>query len=259
VVLGGLAFLGHRALYGAPQSEAIAPKDAPIEQIRQDWLAAKGVLPSADQEAELIDEWVEDEALYRRALELGLDQNDTIVRRRLAQRMRFLLEDTSRIGAPSDAELRAWLQGHSAAFALPVQTTFEQLFFSRGNRGETLDDDARAALEVLRRDARSPVDGDPFFRGSTFEGYTPAGIQRAFGREFADAIDDVPLGQWWGPLTSSYGLHLVYVSHRSSAVVPELDAIRKDVERDWLENERARRNAEALAKLRSRYAPEGSE
>ena len=105
VVLGGFVFFAHRVLFGAQTSEHVASEDAPVEQIRQDWFAAKGAHPSAEEESALVQEWVEDEILYRRAIELGLDQNDTIVRRRLVQRMRFFLEDTYRIDPPTDAQL----------------------------------------------------------------------------------------------------------------------------------------------------------
>jgi hypothetical protein len=257
VLLGGLAFLAHRVLFGAPPSEYVAPENAPVEQIRQDWFAARGTLPDAQQEAALIQEWVEDEILYRRAIELGLDQNDTVVRRRLVQRMRFLLEDTSRIAAPSDAQLRAWLEGHPQEFALPAKISFTHLFFSRGRRGSELGASAAAALESLKRDPAAEVDSDRFFRGNAFADATLMELTRAFGPEFAQGIDDVALGQWKGPLKSSYGLHLVFVTHRVAGAAPELDTVREQVEQDWLQSERARRNREALAKLRARYAPEG--
>jgi hypothetical protein len=259
VVLGGFVFFAHRVLFGAQTSEHVASEDAPVEQIRQDWFAAKGALPSADEEAALVQEWVEDEILYRRAIELGLDQNDTIVRRRLVQRMRFFLEDTYRIEPPTDAQLQAWLEQEPHKFAMPATVSFTQRFFSRGQRGTELGAAARAALETLQSDPNAAVEGDPFFRGSNFEDMSPAEIKRAFGTEFEEGIADLPLGQWMGPVKSSYGLHLVYVRNRTSAEAPELESVRDKVEQDWLQSERARHNEEALAKLRARYAPEAAE
>jgi len=257
VLLGGFAFFAHRVLFGTPSSKYVTPADAPIEQIRQDWFAAKGTLPDPDEEAALVQEWVDDEILYRRAIELGLDQNDTIVRRRLVQRMRFLLEDTSRIEAPGNVQLRAWLAEHPKKFALPARISFTHLFFSRGKRGSDLGPSATAALESLQGDPDAEVDSDRFFRGDAFEDATLMDVQRAFGPEFAQSIDLVPVGQWTGPVKSSYGLHLVFVHHRVAETAPDLDAVREKVERDWLQSERARRNREALARLRARYAPEG--
>ena len=257
VVLGGFVFFAHRVLFGAQTSEYVVAEDAPAEQIRQDWFAAKGALPNAEEEAALLEEWVEDEILYRRAIELGLDQNDTIVRRRLAQRMRFLLEDTVRIDPPSDAQLQNWLERHPDKFAIPVKVSFTHRFFSRGKRGAELAADAGSALETLQDDSKAAVEGDPFFRGGTFEDITPAEITRAFGTDFGERIDHLPVGQWMGPVKSSYGLHLVYVRNRTSAEAPKLETVRVKVEQDWLQSERARHNEDALAKLRARYAPGG--
>jgi hypothetical protein len=255
LILGSLVFSAHHWLFGRSASDYVAPEDAPIAQLREDWRAARGELPSAEQEAALINEWIEEEVLYRRAVELGIDRNDTIVRRRLAQRMRFLLEDRYRLEPPSDAQLRTWLGDHPERFAEPGTTSFEHLFFSRSKRGAKLVDDAQATAEVLQSDPEAQVSGDPFFRGAAFEAATDAEIRRAFGRELAEAMADVPMGLWAGPLSSAYGLHLVLVTDRTTPPPPTLEAIRARVEEDWLRAERARMNAEALERLKARYAP----
>jgi len=256
LVLGALVFVGHRAFVAPPASDRIAHEDVPIEQIREDWSQAKGGPPSAEQEAALVGEWIDEEVLYRRAIELGLDQNDTIVRRRLIQRMRFLLEDTSGIEPPSEAELEAWFDQHPDEFALPQTTSFEHVFFSRGKRGATLPIAAETALRDLRARSDVHVVADPFFRGSEFDDVTSSQIQRAFGKEFAEALDQVPLDSWSGPLKSSYGLHLVLVSERTPGRTPPFENVAEQVERNWLEEERSRRNRQALERLRALYTHE---
>lgn len=255
VFLGGLAFSLHHLLFGSVQSEYVRSADAPIEQFRQDWFASKGAAPSAAEEAALVEEWIEEEVLYRRAVELGIDQNDTIVRRRLVQRMRFLLEDTSHIAAPSDTDLQAWLGQHPARFAAPERISFAHFFFSRGGRGERLGADAQSALKELERDPEASIEADPFFRGSRFTGATPQEIARAFGPEFAAELAQIPLGRWSGPVKSAYGLHLVNLSERLRPTAADLDTVREAVERDWLQAEHARHNQEAVDALRRRYSP----
>lgn len=248
-------FLGYRLLLGAEPSAYVSPEDAPIEQIRQDWFAAHAAFPSAEQEAVLRKDWVDEEVLYRRALELGLDQSDAIVRRRLVQLMRFLIEDMDSIEPPTERELQAWLEEHPGEFAEPGVFSFTHRFFSRGERGAGLAADARSALGALKQDPEATVQADPFFRGGDFEDVTPAEIKRAFGTQFAQSIAELPLQQWAGPVKSSYGLHLVYVRGRRAAELPKLEELRDAVEADWLEAARERQNEEALAKLRARYAP----
>jgi peptidyl-prolyl cis-trans isomerase C len=255
VILGALAFYLHHLLVGAPLSDYVIAEDAPVARIRQDWLAAKGSLPSPEQEAALVDEWIEEEVLYRRAIELGIDANDTVVRRRLVQRMRFLLQDTQRIDPPDDAQLQAWLEAHPERFTPPAKTSFEHVFFSRGKRGANLGAAARAALKTLEKDPEARVVSDPFFRGASFEEATATEVKRAFGGDLAEAIEELPVNRWSGPLRSAYGLHLVRAHEHIVPPTPELDAIRDEVERDWLQAEQARLNQEALLKLRARYSP----
>ena len=254
LILGTLVFTVHHWLFGRSQSEYVGAEDAPIEQIRKDWQVARGRLPSAEEEAALVDEWLEEEVLYRRAVELGIDRNDTIVRRRLAQRMRFLLEDTSVVEPPSDEQLRAWLATHPERFADAATTSFEHVFFSRSKRGAHLLADAKAALTQLRRDPEANVEGDPFFRGTTFEAATESDIRRAFGRDLADALTKLPAGRWSGPLGSAYGLHLVLVTDRTAQAPPAFAEIRARVEEDWTRAERERLNEEALERLKARSA-----
>jgi hypothetical protein len=257
VLLGGIAFFVHRAVRGPLPSKYVLPEDAPLQQIRQDWFSAKGSPPSPEQENALMDDWVEEEILYRRAIELGIDRNDTIVRRRLVQRMRFLLEDTHRIEAPNEAELERWLGEHPEKFASPAKLSFSQWFFSRGTRGAKLGTAARSAFEVLETDPEAAIDADPFFRGRELNEMTQQDIKHAFGSDFAASVADLPLGRWAGPLRSAYGLHLVRVSERLEPPAPGIEEVRDEVIRDWMEAERARRNEESIQALRARYSPPG--
>ncbi len=254
LILGALVFTAHHLLFGRSESEYVGPEDAPIEQIRKDSQVVRGRLPSAEEEAALVDEWIEEEVLYRRAVELGIDRNDTIVRRRLAQRMRFLLEDTALLEPPSDEQLRAWLEAHPARFAEAATTSFKHVFFSRSKRGPDLVADAEAALTQLRRDPETIAEGDPFFRGTTFAAASESDIRRAFGRDLTDALTELPVGRWSGPLSSAYGLHLVLVTDRTTRAPPALEEIRARVEEDWTRAERERLNEEALERLKARYA-----
>ena len=258
VLLGALVFVVHRAVFGGAPSSRVTRRDAPLEQLRQDWFAARGALPSAVEEATLVQEWMDEEVLYRRAIELGLDQNDTVVRRRLVQRMRFLIEDTHRIEPPTEDELESWLEEHPQRFADPPTISFTHRFFSRGKHGAELFAVARVALERMQDDPTAAIDDDPFFRGTDFEDVKPAEVERAFGAEFEEALVDLPLERWAGPVRSAYGLHLVHVSERAAPEAPTLATVREKVERDWMQAERDQRNRNALAKLRARYSAEAA-
>ena len=64
--------------------------------------------PTPNELGRLVDNRVQEEILYREALAMGLDKDDTIVRRRMAQKMEFLAEDVSAAHEPTTEELKAW-------------------------------------------------------------------------------------------------------------------------------------------------------
>ncbi|MGD8608721.1 MAG: peptidylprolyl isomerase [Myxococcales bacterium] len=256
IVLGSAVF----AMYAMMKDHRPGPlteKDAPVEQLVRDWQARTGTLPSAEQRDRLVRQWLEEEALYRRALELGLDRTDTVVRRRLVQRMRFLVEDTTPVPEPDETDLRAWVTEHADQYAEPARLSFEHRFFSRGKRGIDVARDAEAAAAALRESPETPVRGDPFPRGERFVDQKPASIARSFGKHFADRLMELPVGSWSGPIESSYGLHVARVTERHARTPSSLDAIRARVRADWIYAERQRRNEQAVDRLVTRYATEG--
>src|SRR3990170_2782469 len=105
--------------------------------------------PSPEELARLVNSKVREEILYREALALGLDKEDTIVKRRMAQKMEFLAEDLSDLREPTTEEMRAWFEKNSQRFALPSRTTFRHLYFSPDRRGEHTRADALHALGKL--------------------------------------------------------------------------------------------------------------
>jgi len=105
--------------------------------------------PSPEELARLVNSKVREEILYREALALGLDKEDTIVKRRMAQKMEFLAEDLSDLREPTAEELRAWFEQNSRQFALPARVTFRHLYFSPDRRGQRAHDDAIRALNRL--------------------------------------------------------------------------------------------------------------
>jgi peptidyl-prolyl cis-trans isomerase C len=131
VVLGAAVFVVYALFADTPPPHSLTADDAPIAQLRSDWQARTGAPPSTAEEQRLRANWLEEEALYRRALELGLDESDTIVRRRLVQRMRFLIEDTTPVAEPDDARLREWINAHPGQYIEPALLFLDHVFFSR--------------------------------------------------------------------------------------------------------------------------------
>jgi parvulin-like peptidyl-prolyl isomerase len=209
--------------------------------------------PDAAELRGLIQDHIREELLYREAQALGLDRDDTIVRRRMAQKMEFLTQDISTAAAPDEGELRAFFAANVARYAKAAQVTFRHVYFSKDRHGERLDADARAALDALRKGANEDSVGDPFLREHEFKGADAPEIASALGEEFATVVTAQPAGEWRGPVPSSYGVHLVFVTERTSPQPVVFESVREAVARDLMEDRRRTANSDYIMQLKARY------
>jgi parvulin-like peptidyl-prolyl isomerase len=213
--------------------------------------------PPTDAELKgLIDEHVKEEIATREAVAMGLDQDDTIIRRRLRQKLEFLVEDAVDQAPPTDAELHLWLERHPEAFRAEPRVALRQVYVSTERRGASARADAGRLLARLRaagKDAKIDGLGDPSMLPRELPLDALSDVARAFGTEFAARVDAVPPGQWTGPVESPYGLHLVLVPERVAHARPALADVRPLVERELLA-ERRRTQLQALyEKLLAKY------
>ena len=254
------------ALFGAWQ--IVAPADAErgadkriviteddLKQMSALWLAQGRPPPTAQQLQGLIDVKVREEVLYREALALGLDKDDTIVKRQLARKMDFLAEDVSKLEEPKPGELRAWYEQHKARFALPPRATFRHVYFSPDRRGAQARADAQAALAQF---AGKPIDvsttsGDPFMFQGFYSDRSLEVVAKEFGPPFARALAGIAPGAWAGPIESGYGWHLVFVDAMTPERVPDFDEIEAEVRSAWTEDKREQTKTRLYEAMRARY------
>jgi hypothetical protein len=228
-----------------------------LRQIAAGWLAQGRGVPTPDEMKSLVETRVREELLYREALALGLDQGDTIVKRRLAQKMEFLFEDLSALQEPTSAELEAWFAEHATRFALPARATFRQLYFSPDRRGARARDDAARALEQL---AGKPADApaaatfaDPFMLQDYYGDRSSGDVAKSFGPGFAEALFQLVPGAWQGPIESGYGWHLVFVDSLTPSRTPAFEEVAAEARSAWQVARREELRERALAELKLRY------
>jgi len=256
VVLGGALFL----IAGGGEDER-APERIVISAGQVQNLAAvferTWQRPPSEAELEgLIQDRINEEVMAREARALGPDRDDTVIRRRLRQKMEFVAQDLARPASADDAELQAYLEAHPERFTLPARLSFAHVFLSRERRGADLEADAARLLERLNAGppAADPGDlGDPSLLEPAYDDLSTTDVARLFGAEFAARLHELPVGRWAGPVASPYGSHLVRIETRSEPSLPPLGQVRADVARE-VEAERAAQAREALvAGLRERY------
>ena len=206
------------------------------------WTRTRMRPPTAQELRGLIDAHVLEEVLYREALALGLDRDDTIVRRRLAQKMDFVFEGLAGVPEPTDEELQALLDAEPRRFRTGGSTSFRHVFINVEERREDAHSDAVELLERLRADGpdlqESMSLGDPVLLEHEYRDLPVDQLARQFGRSFAAAFESLGPGTWSGPVESAYGLHLVHVLDFEPPRVPALEEIRDAVREEWLARRR---------------------
>jgi parvulin-like peptidyl-prolyl isomerase len=214
--------------------------------------------PPTDEELKgLVDEYVKEEIATREAVAMGLDRDDTIIRRRLRQKLEFLVEDTVDEVPPTDAELRQWMEKHPETFRAESRVALRQVYVSPERHGASARADAEALLARLRAtgpDAKVDSLGDATMLPSELPLGPLSEVARAFGQDFAARIDALAPGQWTGPVESPYGLHLVLVPEKVPAARPALEAVRPLVERELLAERRRTQLAALYERLLRRYS-----
>ncbi|MDW4500329.1 peptidylprolyl isomerase [Sulfitobacter sp. D35] len=251
-VLGGMIFALYALLDdGVPEMSedqiTLTQSDAAriAEQFRGTWNRP----PTGEELEQLMQARVLEEALAREAMALGLDRDDAVIRQRLTTKMQFLAEATVASIEPSDDALQTYLDANAEVFRTPESVAFQQVVLPIDDPAGQ--DDIRDALAngadpasvgvASMLPARLPLSPVPL-------------VVRTFGAGFAEALAALPVGEWQGPVQSSYGLHVVKVTEREAAVLPTLEQIRDRVETEW-RADRMREAREAFgAALLDRYA-----
>jgi len=214
-------------------------------------------LPTPDEFARMVENKVQEEVLYREAVAMGLDKDDTIVKRRMAQKLQFLAEDVAEAYEPTSEELEAWYAKNADKFAMPGRVNFRQIYFSPDTRGAQARADAEVALKTL---TDQPVDtalaeklGDPFMLQDYYADRSPEQIAKEFGPVFAQGVFSAGVGAWAGPIESGFGWHLVFVDSFVPGRQPDFAEIEGDVKTAWLSEQKELAWRKAYDAMRAKY------
>jgi len=254
--IGGLIF----ALYAAVDDTGEAPADviviAPerIDQLATEFSSVWKRMPTDDELDALIEADIREEVYYREALALGLDTNDAIVRRRMRQKMEFLMDAGAYLQEPAAGELEAYFTANKVFYQSGLRLAFEQVYLGEAPAAEAISQ----SLGALRSDP--PADpatlGERSFLPAQL-GLSPlTAADGVFGTGFFDLIAEFPPGEWAGPLVSAYGVHLVRILDTLPARTPPLEEIRDAVLRDWRAAKAREIREQDYAERRKRFVVE---
>jgi hypothetical protein len=212
--------------------------------------------PPTEQDLQgLVEDYIREEIFYREGRAAGLDRDDSVIRRRVRQKMELLAEDMT-AAEPSNEQLAAYLASNPQRFWTEDRVTFHQVFLSSTRRGGALENDAKRLAATLARTstaAETAAIGDPFLLGEDFRQMSQSDVARTFGEGFAEQLSTLEPGRWQGPILSSFGVHFIFVDERAKGRLPPLDTVREAVHREWLNARRIEAERELYRTLRERY------
>jgi PPIC-type PPIASE domain len=257
LLIGALLFTVYavRGPAAGPDSRRIVVSGAQVDYLATNFARTWQRPPTTTELKGLVDDYVREEIAVREAMAMGLDRDDTIMRRRLRQKLEFVTQDViDSVPATAD-DLERWYQDHLDAYSAESEIAFRQVFIDRDRRGAS----ARAAAEQILAELRQQSDVDAADRGdvtmlpASMPASSVSEVARTFGQDFADRVLGLEPGRWQGPVESSFGLHLVFVDTETPAYALDFAAVAPLVERDFLADRRKRELDAFYAKLLERY------
>lgn len=233
-----------------------------VELINERYLKQMGRVPTTLELSSLVDAQIREEVLYREAIAMGLDKDDTIVRRRLAQKLEFLSQDMLVPEEPDEPTFVAYYNNNVERYRRPERLMFAHIYFSEDEQGSRAQAEAVTVSEALNAEGAVISEGmglgdpSPVKLNDVF--YTADQVTRLFGRSFAVDLFSLETssGSWRGPIQSGYGWHLVRISGREDSVLPELSEIKEHLLRDWQYETRQAENDRLYEILKTRYVIE---
>jgi hypothetical protein len=260
-LLIGACIYGVYALVDAPDDAAagrtIVVDAQRIDRFISEWQRRWNRPPTRQEIDGMISAFVREDILYRQALIMGLDADDPITRRRMAQKLEFLTNDIALLKEPAKGELKLYFQANMQRYRDADRITFSHAFLDPDRRASATLDDAAALLARLQV-AGKPVPetltaGDRLMLESFFPEVSEFEIRRQFGTDFAQAVMQLEPGKWHGPVRSGFGPHLVYVYSVQAAPPPVFEDVRREVLVNWQTEQQEKFNADFFETLKSRY------
>lgn len=251
LAIGVALFIAAQLIAGRNARPEIVVDAAQRDYQRHQFRGQFGTDPDPARLDGLLRGYIRDEVLYREAQRLGLDRDDEIIRRRLVQKMEFLLTEGAEVPTPTARELADYHVQHAAEFTQLAATSFELRYFAdeggAGGRNRAL-----AALAGLRQGRA--ITGDAFAPGDRFTSLDAGEARKLFGdTALVAALTTATVGRWEGPFESGFGWHLLRVTERLPAHTAPLADVEHEVREGWQREAREKAAAERIDALIKRY------
>jgi PPIC-type PPIASE domain len=255
ILFGGYSWLNDRKAE-ATASEPVRIGEGDVRWLKQTWSSQWLREPTADELKGLVEDLLNEKVMAREAQEMGLEKDDTIIRRRLAQKLKFLVEDTAQLAEPTEAELRQFYAANPAHFEMPGKLSFRQVYFNPEHRKDPAADAASALAMLTSKVGDISTEGDRLMFGDSFADTDEQALSGMFGADFAREVFALEPGGWRGPVKSGYGFHLVFVLQRTATAPKPFETVRDAVLSEWRASKQVELSRDYLVELRNKYNAE---
>ncbi|WP_270730385.1 peptidylprolyl isomerase [Shimia sp. Alg240-R146] len=253
LLMGGIIFAGYSVLNPetaeTSQAKQIVVSSQEMDRIVSQFEATWRRLPTQDELDHLIDNRVREHILVREATSLSLDQNDTVIRQRLAQKMTFLISSAAGAAVPDEAGLQKYFQDNAETYASSPRISFRQIYV-----GETVDQPAFTEMLTSLNKGADPTDfGVRSMLPPAYELSGPNAVNGNFGPAVFEVLLALEPGTWQGPIKSGFGYHAIEVTQVQLGEIPKFDDVKDTVMKDYQATETKIATDNILEELQARY------
>ncbi|MBL7472707.1 peptidyl-prolyl cis-trans isomerase [Robertkochia sediminum] len=220
-------------IYGPRQPELqdrkVVIDDADLAHMVAGWQRTWKRMPTREELQGIMNSYVQDEVVYREALNQGMDRNNATVKRALISQMDMLAEGQGSERDISEEAIKAYYDLRKEQFVAPALLKFHQVYLK-----DEKDSTAMTALvSKWNREGLSPEEGlkkaSPSLLLPRINLQTTDVIDREFGNGFAAALSKLPVRQWSGPVRSGFGYHLIYLDSLIPAAPLPLENVKNEI------------------------------
>jgi len=267
IALGLLLFILRTIIFAGDEApdNVIRITEGQVEEMVAKWSMTFARQPTDKELTSIIGDHIREEVYYREAKKLGLDEDDIVIRRRLAEKMDFLSRDLASLAQPTEQEIADFYEKNRQSYRVPPEVNFSHVFFNIDTHGLLEARDLAVSLRDRINANPVPVEqayemGDVSVLRPHYKNCTPPDVEGLFGGQgLVDFLFLSEPGIWHGPVTSGYGLHLIYVHDRMDSWIPDLEEIKAQVLQDLMADIRRQTNDVFFASLRGNYEIEADE
>ncbi len=230
LIVGGLLFF-----YLSTNDDLTKPEiiisEGKIKQLTAQFTKTRQRSPTEDEIKALIDNQVREDLAFNHGTQMGLVENDTIIKRRVQQKIEFMLNDSIAGIEPSNEELQTYLDAHKEKYTISPVYSFKHVYINPEKHKDI--NGFITSLKAQELDVGYVNLGDSIMLDNVYENISTAQIARLYGLKFAKSLDDIDVGTWQGPVKSGYGLHLVKIDKKSPGRIGTLAELSSEIKRDF--------------------------